>query len=287
MVFAYRAMVYNGTIIVIIKSNRHSGFIPPVRTTPINRIITPVPMTDTLDLECIIKRGRCVRKMLQKLFSFPRKTKTQRPLKKRKSTGQSLVEFALLLPILLMLFSGMIEFGFMLNSYLSLLDSTRQAARLFANSTPFRLDTATNTIVDDPNFSPSVALAVVDILAPAADPNARQIVMDTTRDDVLVSVLRVNVDDNTQTISSIERFPEGSLFYSLYANQMSAYEDLDIENFMIQNGTTPVETGILIVEVYYGYKGILKLPWIEPFMNDDAPVLLHASTIMPLVAAKP
>lgn len=244
-------------------------------------------MTDALDLEGIIKRGRRVRKMLRKVFSFPEKSAIKRPLKKRKSIGQSLVEFALLLPILLMLFSGMIEFGFMLNTYLSLLDSTRQAARLFANSTPFQLDTATNTIVDDPNFSPSVALATVDILAPAADPNARQIVIDPTRDDVLVSVLRVNVDDATHTISLIERFPEGSLFYSLYGNQVTSYEDNDIENFMIQNGTTPVETGILIVEVYYGYKGILKLPWIEPFMNDDAPVLLHAATIMPLVAAKP
>ncbi len=244
-------------------------------------------MTDTLDLECIIKRGRYVRKMLQKVFSFLRKAEAPRRLKKRKSTGQSMVEFALLLPVLLMLFSGMIEFGFMLNTYLSLLDATRQGARLYSNSNPFRLDIATDTLVDDPNFSPTVALAVVDILAPAADPNARQIVMDVTRDDVLVSVLRVSVDDDTHAISLIERFPMGSPFYSLYANQETAYLDEDIENFMTQNETTPVEAGILIVEVYYGYHGILKLPWIEPFMNDENPVMLHAATIMPLVAAKP
>jgi hypothetical protein len=48
-----------------------------------------------------------------------------------------------------------------------------------------------------------------------------------------------------------------------------------------------VQTGMLIVEVYYGYKGILKLPWVEPFMSDNNPVLLHASTIMPLITAKP
>ena len=56
---------------------------------------------------------------------------------------------------------------------------------------------------------------------------------------------------------------------------------------MIQNGAEPVETGILIIEVYYGYVGILRLPWLTMFMSPDDPVMLHASTIMPLVAAKP
>jgi hypothetical protein len=229
--------------------------------------------------------------MLQKVFSLFRKTDIQRPLKKRKSPGQSMVEFALLLPILLMLFSGMVEFGFMLNTYLSLLDATRQGARLYSNSTPFRLDTATNTIVDDLNFSPDCAEYVLTILDPSLatppDPNARRIVLDPTRDDILVSILRVTVNDATHTISSIERFPSETLFYSSYGNQTTAYENDDIEDFMIQNGTTPVETGILIVEVYYGYTGLLKLPWVEAFMNDENPVMLHASTIMPLVAAKP
>jgi len=243
------------------------------------------------------KRGRCVRKMLQKVFSFPRKTEAQRPLKKRKSTGQSLVEFALLLPVLLMLFSGMIEFGFMLNTYLSLLDSTRQAARLCSNGQPFlSIDTSTNptTYEDDETFYPYCAQAVADSLAPPSDPNARQIVLDPDRDDIIVSVLGVNVDDATHTISFIQRFPEGFNFFPLYSNQISAYWDPEnptdeqiIIDLMTQNETPPVETGILIVEVYHGYKGILKLPWVEAFMNDENPVMLHASTIMPLVAAKP
>jgi hypothetical protein len=63
--------------------------------------------------------------------------------------------------------------------------------------------------------------------------------------------------------------------------------DSEIEALMIQNGTIPVETGILIVEVWYGYHGVLKLPWLEMFMSDASPVMLHADTIMPLVSAKP
>lgn len=230
-----------------------------------------------------------MRDILQTIYSFlfvkinPHKSA-------RKPKAQSMVEFAILLPVLIMLFSGMVEFGFMLNTYLSLLDSTRQAARLCSNGQPF-LSVDANTIpvtyVDDLTFSPSCAQNVVDTLAPPSDPNSRQIVIDPIRDDVLISVLQVNVDELTQTISSIQRFPSGFVFYSLYGNQSTEYEDGAIEEYMTQNSTTPVATGILIVEVYYGYKGILKLPWVEAFMNDENPVMLHASTIMPLVAAKP
>ncbi len=234
-----------------------------------------------------------MRNALQKILLFI-KPVPQRTGKKRKSPGQSMVEFAILLPILMILFSGMVEFGFMLNTYLSLLDATRQAARLCSNGQPFLVvDTSTDptTYVDDETYSPNCANAVVDSLAPPSDPNARQIVMDNVRDDVLVSVLSdsVTTEEGTgeSTISLIQRHPEGTLFYSLYTNQLSAYTDPVIVEYMTQNGTAPVETGILIVEVYYGYKGILRLPWLEMFMSPDDPVMLHASTIMPLVAAKP
>ena len=229
-----------------------------------------------------------MKKVLQKVFLLFRKADPTGKGKARKTWGQSMIEFAITLPLLIMLFSGMIELGFMLNAYLSLLDATRSAARLCSNLNPFRLDMATNTLVDDLTFAPYCAQAVVDNLAPPSDPNARQIVMDTSRDDVIVSVLSVSVDSATNTIiMPISRFKNGSPFFSLYGNKLSAYGDIEIESYMTQNGTLPVQTGILIVEVYYGYKGILKLPWVEPFMSDNDPVLLHASTIMPLVAAKP
>lgn len=50
--------------------------------------------------------------------------------------GQSLVEFTILLPVLLMMLSGLIEFGFMLNSYLDVIDAAREAARFAANDDP-------------------------------------------------------------------------------------------------------------------------------------------------------
>ena len=230
-----------------------------------------------------------MRDKLQKIYSyFFIKTAPRRTRISRKPRAQSMVEFAILLPILLMLFSGMVEFGFMLNTYLSILDATRQAARQFSNTTPFLLDT-----VDNPAFYEECAQAAVINLDPSLgtppDPNARRIVMNPNTDDVIVSVLSVSVDSavTPAVISSIVRYPDGLDFYSLYGKQTTKYSNANIEEYMTQNNRTPVETGILIVEIYYGYSGILKLPWVTAFMSDADPVILHASTIMPLVAAKP
>ena len=236
-----------------------------------------------------------MRDKLQKIYSyFFIKTAPRRTRISRKPRAQSMVEFAILLPILLMLFSGMVEFGFMLNTYLSILDATRQAARQFSNTTPFLLNTATNTIEDNPDFYEECAQAAVINLDPSLgtppDPNARRIVMNPNTDDVIVSVLSVSVDSavTPAVISSIVRHPDGpSDFYSLYGQRDTKYSNANIEEYMTQNNRTPVETGILIVEIYYGYSGILKLPWVTAFMSDADPVILHASTIMPLVAAKP
>jgi Flp pilus assembly protein TadG len=43
--------------------------------------------------------------------------------------GQSLVEFALILPVMLMILGGILDFGFMLNSRLTLVSAVREGAR--------------------------------------------------------------------------------------------------------------------------------------------------------------
>jgi hypothetical protein len=48
----------------------------------------------------------------------------------RNEKGQSLVEFAILLPILLLLLMGILEFGIILNSYLTINNASREGARL-------------------------------------------------------------------------------------------------------------------------------------------------------------
>lgn len=57
----------------------------------------------------------------------------KKKLELKKSTGgQSLVEFALILPILLLLILGMIEFGWILNRQITLTNAAREGARAAA-----------------------------------------------------------------------------------------------------------------------------------------------------------
>src|SRR5574341_717189 len=75
---------------------------------------------------------------------------------RRKSRGQSLVELALLLPVLAIMLSGLIEFGFALNQFLNILDAAREGARFGADGDPTlrasctdKTDNDGDKIVDD------------------------------------------------------------------------------------------------------------------------------------------
>lgn len=43
--------------------------------------------------------------------------------------GQALVEFAIMLPVLILILAGIMEFGIMLNSYLTIQNASREGAR--------------------------------------------------------------------------------------------------------------------------------------------------------------
>jgi Flp pilus assembly protein TadG len=68
------------------------------------------------------------------------------------SKGQSLVEFAMVLPLLVILIFGIIDFGMGLRSYISLTNATREGARFaavgnVAGAYPANCDGTTNTTV--------------------------------------------------------------------------------------------------------------------------------------------
>ena len=71
-----------------------------------------------------------MQKAIQRVFSLFTKTNPPRKRNAHKTRGQSLVEVAIAFPVLIILFSGVIEFGFILNYYLSLLDATREIRAL-------------------------------------------------------------------------------------------------------------------------------------------------------------
>lgn len=57
-------------------------------------------------------------------------------MQRRSQRGQSLVEFALVLPILLILLLGIVDFGMGLRAYVTLTNATREGARFAAVGNP-------------------------------------------------------------------------------------------------------------------------------------------------------
>jgi hypothetical protein len=197
-----------------------------------------------------------------------------------RARAQSLVETALLLPVLLLLLSGLVEFGFLLNRYLILLDAVRNAARFSSDS----LFTATfpDTACD---VGPTSYPHYTDFFGQTACLVMRElgneqpaVLMDMARDDVIVSAFSVE-----QGVG-VTRYPPafGEAGFSYFGNEASDFTSADF-NSMLEAGAP--STGLLMVEIWYHYDQVLRLPWITAFLAD--PVTLHLHTVMPLVSAEP
>lgn len=209
-----------------------------------------------------------------KLFK-QRKRDSSRPNRDRRkaSKAQSLVEVAITFPLILMILSGLIEFGFMLNYYLSLVDATREAARFFSIPTPFNEDGT-----DKLEFYQAAASMVLDRLQPVdTNDTSRKIVLSPDTDDVVISIFSVAGPGN------ITRYPTsmGGEF-RWFNNDASDFTVADISSRLLHGAPN---TGIVLVEVFYDYHHVVGLPWVQLFLPD--PVTLHAFTMMPTSAAEP
>ncbi|MCP4141346.1 MAG: hypothetical protein GY755_13865 [Chloroflexi bacterium] len=207
--------------------------------------------------------------MKEKLKNYFRQ-KTNR----QKTKGQSLVEFTLTLPVLLILLSGLTEFGFMLNYYLSLVDASREVARLFSNYDHEYVDPDTGR-----NFYEIAADQVVLVLEPS-DSN------DTTRKieihGNLVDPTKNHPNDIIVSVYSVS----GGVAVPLNVYHWSGHQTSRLNTAEINSRLTgtPPDSGVLVVEIFYNYEQVLKLPWLE--MMPD-PFVIHSFTIMPQSSSEP
>jgi hypothetical protein len=218
-----------------------------------------------------------MQKALQRVFSLFIKTDLPRKRYGRKSRGQSLVEVAIAFPVLIILFSGVVEFGFILNHYLSLLDATRDAARLYSGGDPLIWDPTNPHGADQ--FYYDAAFDVQRILDPVWDKSTfkgRRIILDPTLDDVIVSVYGACNSTITPWRAGVP--------YHLFNNgrYQSIFTTQDILNTRISGAPA---AGFLVVEIHYNYHHVLGLPWMEAVIPN--PLHLQAYTIMPIRAAEP
>jgi hypothetical protein len=206
---------------------------------------------------------------------------------KTNKRGQSFVELMLVALILAFLLAGVVEFGFLLNNYLHVLDGAREAARFSANSVAINDQGASIQ-----EFYISTTIQTLRVTSPVE-------LVGNNQDDIVISVFSV-------AGTSITRFPDNDgwslcanygdqLFYPPYQSvaaldatdwnsctiRSSAFSVTDVQSLM--DAAAP-PSGILIVEVFYNYPQILGLPVFSDFLN---PIPVYTYSVMPLSSAEP
>ncbi len=230
----------------------------------------------------------------------------------KKSRGQSLVEFTIMAPLLLMMLSGLIEFGFALNVYLDLIDTAREAARAASDWDPLGGGTYNQDFYVGAGYrAESSLLQAGQIDLPAA----------TSTDDLEIIISVFSINSNKQVVARYPPtvtdnrmgqvdFPSlgkkggnikcglvgsnggsgGWRYYCAgYPSGFAFSSKFTIGNVQDRlntlTGMTPPGTGVVVVEVFYNYYQMLGLPWLKPFVPD--PITLHAYTFVPNSASEP
>ncbi len=211
--------------------------------------------------------------------------------RKQKSRGQSIVEFTILLPLLLMLLSSLIEFGFALNEYLDLIDTTREAARWLSDQDPF--------LPDSTNYKEAFYLGG-QVEMERTLGRAGWIILDPAVDDLVISVFAItdlSPPQVTARYPTSSDFPAGDsradcggaanggvIGWRLYCARDSGFLKSEIDS-RIGSITSAPNTGVVLVEIFYDYHMKLGLPWVTGIVGDT--ITFHAYSFAPNAASEP
>jgi hypothetical protein len=230
-------------------------------------------------------------------------------MQQKLTRGQSLVEIALILPLILMMLTGLVEFGFGLNEYLGIQDATRNAARFASDGQYNARDSSYKVCTATRDFYRQAACLVNQELRqerPLVHMSDNGTPGDFTDDyldplhgdDIIVSTFGVLEGSGVSS-----RFPteygEQGWSYSLdlttnvlgspHRNASSLFTSAELNTFWLDtdhhSGNSTPSTGLVLVEVFYNYDQKLKLPWLTAFIPDPMP--FHFYTIMSLSSAEP
>jgi hypothetical protein len=222
---------------------------------------------------------------------------------KKRTRGQSFVELALVLPVLLFLLIGFVEIGAIIYNYLSLLDVVREAARFASERDP-------EILTGDMSNYPISACEddalhyYLDTACVIIGTNFNQdITLNPATDDIAISIF--TIDNNIV----VDRKPnDGDGVWSLYSDNWTKNCDgtLDSTTPFFPEGVgvawdtvaTPTagagptlppsgltDKGIVLVEIYYCHEQLLNLPLISDIIPN--PIPLHAYAVMPAPQAAP
>jgi len=207
--------------------------------------------------------------------------------------GQSLVEFTVMLPVLLIMLSGLVEYGILLNYYLDIIDAARDAARFAADGDPLALGDEFFEFVQNETIHSLLKASDGRIFWPESPDETD--CLDDVDGDIVISTFSVLSDPlmcaaKGEAAPCVDKWFTGSGGGGENGNSMcGAYSSTpDLKqaglNEMLKGGGIP-NAGFVIVEIYYEYEQVLGLPWIKAFAAD--PIVLHAYSLMPNVHVEP
>jgi hypothetical protein len=238
-----------------------------------------------------------------------------------KNKAQSFVEFALILPILLLVLLGVVELTLFMGTYINLVDLTREAARFASNRDPFAAASAGDhncSTTGDFNFFWDTACIFSPLQGGACTYSAfcngfnSTLGIKSAEDDILVSVFtETGVDvggviDPQITNNAAAELPwVWSNHDPDTAKNDNWRRDCDrlatpaaanptftkavMQSYMDRTTNPAIQAmankGFVVVEALYCYHQILNIPILSQFLPN--PMRIHAYTIMPLPAAQP
>jgi len=215
-----------------------------------------------------------------------------------KKHGQSFVELMLIILILALMLSGVVEFGYLLNSYLKVLDGAREGAR-FSNAgdafarevlPPFDyIYDGDGLHISNQNFYIFTTIETLRVMSPIT-------LNGNLGDDIVISVFSVaggsilrwpagyvdgwNLCDHSGDAAFV-----GDLIAANWSSCTARPSHFTTAQVLARMDASAPPSGVLLVEVYYNYPQILKLPVFAQVIPDPMPVYTYS--MMPLLSAEP
>lgn len=214
-----------------------------------------------------------------------------------RTRGQSFVEMAIVLPILLLLLATLVEVGFMYFAHMTMIDLTREGARFASSRDYLAADVSNWGGVPESACEDSVLHYYYDTACFFIDPDINPYLTISPTDfaDVTISVFTVNYDEATSQWVILRRPMDGDGVWSLYNDNWKkdcegnvvlsepAITNSEFTAMFINDA--PSDKGYVLVEVWYCYEQIMGLPGISQIIND--PMRMYAYTFMPAAEAMP
>ncbi len=196
--------------------------------------------------------------------------------------GQSFMELAIVIGVLLTLLLGMVEMAFLLNTYITVVDASRQGARFASTKDPY--DTDDYATLNEFYIAVRAAIEgrhVVDILS--TDLGALSpIQLDPALDDVIISFVSIDA------AGAWTRTPAPT-YYHAYTNGLHVTQVTTAEiqaSITANTALSPTGSGLIITEIFYTCS-IANGCLIQIFPILPPSIDIYTYTIMPMASVKP